>query len=121
MSKTKKPVKEFTITRKQWARGGLGSSFFGSNSLRNIYTKRQCCLGFLARACGWKAKEILGRANINNLVVLATTMKESFGINPGQQDRAVFMNDSLSLSEPEREQELIDTFAEAGITVNFVD
>lgn len=54
-------------------------------------------------------------------MVLATTMRESFGINPVQHDLAVSLNDSLSLSEPEREQKLIDTFAHAGITVNFVD
>jgi hypothetical protein len=51
--KTIKDVKEFTIKRSKWARGGMNGPSALLNSLGNM-----CCLGHYSKACGFSNEEI---------------------------------------------------------------
>jgi len=108
------------IKRKRWLRGKPDNS-----ALRNADGK-QCCLGFLARACGATTKDILGLPDPGATTGIAWPK----GISPGGRGydgygntalvgRIISTNDSRGLLPEARERQLKELFAEAGVEVVF--
>lgn len=116
---SKQQAKQFTVVRKLWARGDLQT-----NILLRTESGKQCCLGFFARACGYKAREITGQANLFDLVERpdrGTKIYQQFGIDEDTHEDIVFCNDDVFIEEPEREKRLKELFASQGIEVTFED
>lgn len=133
--KALKPVRTVTIVRKRW----------GTGSLRNV-DGSQCCLGFCARAAGYKPSEILNEGTGQDLQIEARYFMESsaiFGdssarvaravrnstafseafpeLTAERQDRAAYVNDSIALTRPEKEKKLKSLFKSWGIRLVFKD
>jgi hypothetical protein len=102
---------EFNVVRSKWVNGTTDSNRGGS-ALRNS-AGFQCCLGFYARACGYKTNEILGKGflavlqgkRVERMVPLSYVI--------------VRLND-LRLPHA-KEKLLAEEFAKSGVKVNFID
>jgi hypothetical protein len=145
-----KDVKEFTIKRSKWARGGINGKSALLNNQGNM-----CCLGHYAKACGFSNNDIdslsgpvdlyrdkscsIGKAwsaNYigNNLEIIAwkTKLLENdvsldgviYKLNSGNAWDLMEINDRDRCefdNESDREKELIKRFKKIGIKVKFVD
>jgi len=111
-----KHVKEFTVKRSKWWRG-KGED---KSSLRKPGGK-QCCLGFYARACGMKAKDIKNVRLISSIKEnqVKFELLSAFGVHD-EFDLAQ-INDDEFYDDITREQKLINRFVKHGITVTFED
>lgn len=109
---------ELTIEPARWSRG--------CTSMLLEAGGKMCCLGFLAKACGYDDATILNQSTPGSLITngLPNMFPESmidgdktsqFGI------QAVVINDDVTLSEPERRQRLKLLFLENGIKLLFSD
>jgi hypothetical protein len=118
---TKKP-KELVISRKKHLRGN------GGGKLRN-HAGAMCCLGFLARACGIPAKDLVGKdlpsdlsdSDLKNSPVYAS-LTLRFGDDNSFANEAARINDDEDISRTEREKRLIKLFKnEPQIKLKFKD
>ena len=119
-------VKEFTIDRLKWGRGGDDSR------LVNSRTGRRCCLGFYGEACGVDPAKLLdvmyplpacpGFAKGDPAWPAWLFEQHGPELSRGEHRHALAMvNDSNVLDETERENRIAEEFAKHGVTVRFVD
>jgi len=108
------------IKRKRWLRGQPDNS-----ALRNADGK-QCCLGFLARACGASTKDVLNFPDpgvTKGIDWPKGIAPKGHGYdghgNTALVGRIISTNDSRGLLPKARERQLKELFAEAGIKVVF--
>lgn len=112
-----KKVTEFVVDRAKWKTEDLPNALFGNTALRNRQGM-QCCLGFLARTCGYKVKDII---SVGLPYMIDDTSKfAACGIDPRAIDGAAEINDDNTLSRKEREARLKVFFAKRGIKIKFV-
>ena len=105
----KKKVKEVTVKRSKW----------GKNALINKNDK-MCCLGFLARACGYKKDDLLYDALPYPGLTMPNELNgwnQKYLPNDAQGDIAI-INDSRKSN---REELLKVEFKKYGIKIKFVD
>lgn len=101
----KKKVKQFTVKRSKW----------GRNWLLNGNGGKMCCLGFLAKACGYTD------ADICSMSVPAQLYNWSeWYLNKDAVQEISTINDSHR-SLTEKEVLLKKEFKESGIKISFVD
>lgn len=121
-------MKELVIDRKKWARGGNGGPACLLNGNGNM-----CCLGFLAKACGASNAQIDGVgmpsetttgdsqrkplvslcywSNLANVAWPEKLFPIEFDISE--------LNDTIPLSDEERERQLKPLFRRIGYTLRF--
>lgn len=123
---------ELVIKRRYWLRG---SGEYSALKSGNEY----CCLGFFAKACGFKNKDIDRTCTpdeiYGNVETDESTFKDfynnldpnfKFLINPKTQSdtkiclKLMEVNDKKYLSDEEREKKLTALFAKKGVEVKFV-
>jgi hypothetical protein len=131
-------VKEFVVKRKTWYRG-KGSEH---SCLLNEHNQR-CCLGFYAGACGLSNKIIRGIAEPNSVIELlqegqvedkdGNTVHSNLDIvwktklvrglcgisNTPTCNKLMAVNDSVGITDEERETKLTALFKRLGIKVKF--
>ena len=105
----------FEVKRSNWLRGeGAEESY-----LIRHEDGKMCCLGFLGRACGVANAEMRGLKNpfIPGLAeMFAAKVDASVAYGPAME-----LNDNASITDQEREAELVKLFAQHGIEVVFND
>jgi len=126
-------VKEFTVYRSTWLRGGLDSAL--------LYLGKRCCLGFYGQACGILDSEMNDVTSFCCLISSIEKIDRIFldsdvcnildsewatdlmSVNDAQIGAAFAFrgNDKVLNAESERESLLTDLFAEHGITVHLED
>jgi hypothetical protein len=106
------------VSRRRWLRGGEGVLLNSSGKM--------CCLGFGARQCGVKAKDIRGRTMPAIIPVAARTQALcdspllAGDYNSALANAASTINDDDAISDKERETKLRDLFAGFGHQIVFV-
>lgn len=120
-------VVSFDIDREFWFRGNPVRPNKHSSSLLDSDEGTLCCLGFYSLACGYKREEILNVSWPSELPRNHPMQdKIEWLINPeddfGDMPEHIIgnINDNTKLSGEEREQAIKNSFANQGITVNFV-
>lgn len=128
MSEQDRAKVSVTIDRSHWCRGDMNGVSRMLNGLDCM-----CCLGFLARACGYRDLDIAGlpdpravvRATTLNLfpvgMVLVDPDPDVIPVNSGAVGLMIEDNDSVTLSEDEREIRIRQRMAAFGVAVTFVD
>lgn len=121
-------AKEFTVIRSKWT-GRDSNILVDEHGRRKIHwsglwnenTGDMCCLGFYGLACGYSKQNMAGRG----MPCFGKKINTFFGgVTAGETDgarKAADINDSVTLTQSEKEEQLIALFAEHGITLNFVD
>ena len=118
---------KFEVKRSEWYRGWpLDSALFveEANRIKDEPDKKRCCLGFFANACGLYDDQICDRQ-------LPRDVPENVSTNFASQDwnnlksmliaDMINVNDDESLSDEDREEELIVLFSRVGHEIVFVD
>ena len=129
-----KRVLKFTVQRKTWYRGK------GADESRLCTLDgEKCCLGFLARALGYRHDRILNRGTPDDVFKNGddgtktrinkwpASLVEAMLMENGKTDytntelcsRLMNLNDDTSITEEYREKRLTVVFKEAGIQVQF--
>lgn len=125
-------IKTLTIDRKKWGRGETGGSLLDGQ------TKKQCCLGFFALECGFNRKNIKNVSEPQELVNRKKINKEKFdklqpllkkdydhgdNIYTHSKNTGILMevNDSIKLTDIEREEKIIKYFKKIGVKVRFIN
>lgn len=129
----------FTVHRGRWLSGGLETTtgqFISSRLLApagSAAEGKMCCLGFLARELGYDPEEILDRATpgstqrkyVDDAKEYRNLWPDSLmtaGLDTHLCARIMAQNDApIDGGTVAREQVLAQLFAQAGITVTFVD
>ena len=119
MAAKKKELKEVVIKRSRWHWNTEGRVCFES-ALR-LENGKQCCLGFLCRAEGYKAKEIIGVGFPSGLVGLRSTVPFPAILLGDLEKKITLVNDGPAKSEPAREKKIARLFKRAGYLATFVD
>lgn len=111
-----KKLKEVEIKRSRWLRApkGGGDDYPGGR-LRDGAGK-QCCLGFLARACGVKAAELKGA-----YFPFALSSWLPSWMDKETQWACAEVNDDDRLSDSTKERKIKTLFKQAGYKAVFVD
>lgn len=125
---------KFTIVRKNWAHGFNEDHVDNTGVAGLCYTSggrsdepRQCCLGFLANACGYTRHELVNHVAPDQLTLNlfpATILETSYLGNfrhTRLTDNLISVNDASMVSAAAREREITKLFAQGGIDVGFVD
>lgn len=119
MADQKHPVTHLKINRRTWLRGTK------EGTLRDNEDK-MCCLGFYARACGYKVEDLYQAMMPDELVDpdneednlfpewVFKTNNEKSTVN-----RLVYFNDSEKISDKVREEKIAYWFAREGVKVTF--
>lgn len=134
-------VDKFTVKRGYWIRGEEGSV------LLEGLTKRRCCMGFLAQACGITDDDMEERAyfcmldpqiwdklpsfltprysrdavsNVPNMPI-SYDSKGRETLDSEMASQIYRINDTDELENGEREEALIVAFRRAGVEVEFID
>lgn len=106
--------KKFTVERKDWNRGQEVGQLLNSSG-------KKCCLGFYALSCGLTEEEIQGENLLTSwLVCDHDVLFEMLDDLLGHQDKIIEVNDNPDLDDTEREMQLKELFARAGIQIKFV-
>jgi len=120
-------IRTLTIVREEWHRGGYTPER-GESRLLNPANGLKCCLGFLALRCGYAPEEIrsaLSPSDVRNpnLFPRAFVADSIDRRNDDSEltNRLVDANDNENIRGAARERRIAKLFAEAGITVRFVD
>jgi hypothetical protein len=121
--KVYKDVDSFVVERSKWLRGSPPGVLMDDD-------EKMCCLGFYAKACGFKDEDIRNVPAPYSLVyqdkyewktkLLVSDPISGRGSSEFCKD-AINTNDVEGLSDSERESDLTDTFNKIGITLTFVD
>lgn len=117
-------VKTFIVKRSQWSRGGQENGENGDNFLR-CSNGKQCCLGFIGRQSGVKAKDMLKkhmpRSLPKSLYNLFPKLNDSnVDENIGNWQDFSDVNDDIYLSGKEREKLLKELAKQHGFRFKFV-
>lgn len=115
-------MKTFVIDRTRWVRGGRG----GDTRMLN-FQGNMCCLGQVARQCGFSADQLYDRSTPVDVVVDADTKPSGFltratryGPKGTRLARAaIIINDAWGLSDCEREARLSRLFKAHGYALKF--
>lgn len=113
---------DLVIDRTKWLRGGKEDSL-----LLSADSGKMCCLGFLARQCGYSAKDIRGFATPSSMgktskLIPGLVKTEWGGVhNTPLCYRLIDINDNLKLSDSQREKRLTRWFKHLKVDVSFVD
>jgi len=117
-------MKQVTISRKRWCRGGK------SDAALRTASGQSCCLGFVARAYGLKTPEGSGQfsdlADDQSVTCLPTSLRPtqsapySYYDTP-LHDKLVNANDDSAIKPAKREATIKALLARAGIKVIFKD
>ena len=123
------------INRKRWLRGGKDGRGREATPLLRDKEGRQCCLGFYARALGYKPAGLIHKRDPKDLEVLHKPDPKSLewdGLSWLVEDSIYYgwwntsactnlmkLNDAPTLDEGERERRIAEKFAEQGIEVEF--
>ena len=130
MSKEYKDVKKFVVKRSKWYRGE-GDAESRLQTSKN----KMCCLGFYAKECGLKKKDILDIGSpgevpydIKNLwdTFLLESKTHFYTDEPSISDSSIAndmmeINDNEFITEKERELRLKELFKTQGIKLKFID
>jgi hypothetical protein len=113
---------EFTVIRSQWLRGKGGSKSY----LRRAGDGKQCCLGFYLKACGLTDDVITGVQDANAVAIGLDHLPESaqwLDEGPGNTTYNVLQltNDWGDITDAQREEKLIEQFAEHGVVIKFAE
>lgn len=121
-------VKKFTVVESRWLRGGRdGQGSLRGSQLLNMQGQ-QCCMGFLASACGVPEEATRTTAYFssqrmdNYLELLPKALRPvSFPSYHGALASMIYLaNDEPSIDDTERKERLTRLFADAGVEVEFV-
>ena len=107
---------KLTIDRRRWACKGHSKGML----YEAINNKKMCCLGFLARACGFKVSEIEGEGLFSGLECTTSTqeaIKTALSTN-SRQATLIRANDHIT-GDWVRENMVASTMREMGIDVIF--
>lgn len=115
---------EFTVKRSTWIRG---QGVHGSLLLRD--DGKQCCLGFLASACGIEdtlmlgisVPEVLPESSIHKFVSSYFQDLDHSVSRSHVGDLILQTNDAEKINDEIREKELTMLFKALGVTIKFVD
>lgn len=108
-------LKEVKISRKKWHRNEGNSHDF--ESLLRMPNGKQCCMGFLARACGYRVKDIANRGYPSSLMDSHDRFSEEL---LRLEYQIAVVNDRSSVTIRKREQEIRVLFKKAGYKAVFV-
>lgn len=123
---------KFRVNRKKWARGGKNGIEHGNYLLNNRGT--MCCLGFLAKACGYESKTIKGKSMPEQVVYSVKSDLFPTGLvkdvkpldlydmpkrDTRQCGRIASCNDKEAITDEVREARLKKLFATINIEVEF--
>lgn len=117
---TSDSIDKLVIDRGRWGRGSSGGL------LVNPETSKMCCLGFLGEACGLARGSMLGVATPafckGQLKLwperVLVDVENTWGNSTWTQG-ATDINDTVEMSEAEREEQLVEHFKEIGIELTF--
>lgn len=119
-------VKEFTVVRPMWARGGQN----GEALLKNE-DGAMCCLGFYGKACGATEGELLGSSSPALFNEhrrkgifppwMVQQLTEYFSENLRDCKNLMEYNDECRYTDYVREQRISEIFEKHGVTVRFVN
>lgn len=112
-----KEVTELVIDRARWGVGSEGGSLYDSD------TRKMCCLGFLARACGSRVSDIDGLGYPPRETVPDYFASKSDDVNSDPEVgafQAARVNDNETVTSREREKKIKEIFSARGIKVKFV-
>lgn len=105
-------ITEFTVDRAMW----------GTKELRNSFTGKMCCLGFLAKECGYADWRLDGEGYPHNdweNIPESLRAMSPLGDLTTIMELIVTINDNTKYSLPEKESKLVDAFSRVGIKINF--
>ncbi len=120
-----KDIKEFKINRKNW---GSSARFLRLNDsmLKESYSGKKCCLGFLATACGIPVKAITDICFLSSsLISEENTRKipdfifDRFDDKFTVEKKLADINDDIELTRKEKEEQITKIFADNGVKVTF--
>ncbi len=115
---------KLVIDRTRWLRGDPNSFLLRSGD------NKMCCLGFLAKACGYTEEQITNVGAPNGTVYKGYKDLWPEGITSGHRkstwhsqitEDLMGTNDSSITNDADRESRLIDLFSQIGVEVEFVD
>ena len=125
-----KDVKEFTVSRKTWHRGGITIGPCVSPSLLTRCGE-YCILGSYIHSCGVDDEHLLNKYEPNELfsnkiyvpdwLLSECEYEDDYYLNSRKADKIMSVNDSPIYSDAEREKLLKELFAEQDIVLTFVD
>ena len=104
----------FEVKRSNWLRGEGDMDSY----LLRAKDGKMCCLGFLGRSCGWSDDALKDR---RTPVVFGFVPDFPDALDLRALDAAMHLNDNASITDQEREAELVKLFAQHGIEVVFND
>ena len=117
----KKALLDVIVSKKRWCRG-LGCV---RSALLCETSGKMCCIGFMARACGLKPKNIRGMAGLEDLP--ADAQNKSPLIKTAVENKeehltdAYMINDSEALTDKERIKALKPIGRKLGVNFTFAD
>lgn len=116
-------MKQFTINRSEWASGDYLRSHEKQSVLFDPVTKRFCCLGIYLENCNVSPADMV-YVQLPSLIYDRIPPEAEWMIYEDLDSLAtqfiIEINDALSLSDGEREKELIDLFRRQNIELDFV-
>lgn len=125
-------MREVVISKREWVRQSKGRNW-GNSVLRQKETHcngpivRQCCLGFVARACGFTPEEIEGVGTLLGLTdAHPDRAKDLGGLNPEEDTgmrlhtEMIMVNDNRALTDREKIAALKSLGRVAGFQLMFV-
>lgn len=117
-----KDIKEFTIKRSEWLRGEMDESY-----LLRASDRKRCCIGFYLSACGIDDIDLLAKRSPHDLSSIMgkhwLLHKHTNGeIHDSDKcSNLIISNDAETFTQKQREQQIVEIFAEQGIEASFVD
>ena len=131
-------MKEFTIFRNKWLRGGKDG--FGNDEGASLCTDdgQKCCLGHIMTQCGIKKIQLLDKGDPADVLtdengqgrprVQSEQLRKavnflynnSKGANTKLTEQAVSINDDHNIDDEERERQLTALFSKNKIRLTFV-
>jgi hypothetical protein len=122
-------MKTLTISRKRWL-PAKDLKRESSNGVLYRYDGKMCCLGFLARQCGAKVKDIVPNVAMPSRIYkglglvwpdgLLLTSADGRLMDSALADQLARINDDPTLTQRSRERKIKVEFKEIGIAVKFV-
>lgn len=106
-----------TVVKRRWYRGQGGID----SRLRKEQGQKQCCIGFVARTLGAKARQLIGLCTLEELTISEAPRCYDFSIRNSQHlSNAYAINDADDISEDKRITKLTALGKKMGVTFKFV-
>lgn len=113
---------EFTVDRSKWRCGGNGPNQNGVGETQLLNDQGyMCCLGFVAKQLGAQQTDIY-KVECPQYVprFIGNILVDDDGMDSLLTNRAMSINDFPSTSKEQKEQHLIQLFAEEGNSIKFI-